>query len=374
MFKKFLVVLIFSSLVSFWLTNAFDNSECTTAYPELHTSISKLSECRVIEKRYQNVFWAISEQDKCEKVFLETKYSLFNYSCTVVNKESDYDDRKDYNSKKNYYNKNNYNNNYNNWVTWWNLRSYNNTLNNNSNTINSNTNNAISESTVKISNNSLNNTSSPELIQANKTVSNAEKSVSAAQSVTDSIKYDIDSLQKIVDWMKDWSNGKSTIESTIKLAKTQLEKSESELQSAKEWLKEAHKNKSKVMSELDDWRSANDSNSVDNSWGSPTRRVGNWTIKTALLLVDNKEVLKVNESDGLSLIQSIFRWIKDTLTWLLLFIAIGVFLFIWIRLGLARWNPEEFKKAMTQFVYAVIWIFIVSVAWAAVVLVAWINF
>jgi hypothetical protein len=39
----------------------------------------------------------------------------------------------------------------------------------------------------------------------------------------------------------------------------------------------------------------------------------------------------------------------------------------------ARGNPEEFKKALIHFVYAVVWIFIVSVAWAVVKLVAWLN-
>jgi hypothetical protein len=58
---------------------------------------------------------------------------------------------------------------------------------------------------------------------------------------------------------------------------------------------------------------------------------------------------------------------------LLMLIALGVFLFIGIRLSVARWNPEEFKKAMMQFVYAVVWIFIVFVAWAAVKLVAGLN-
>jgi hypothetical protein len=35
-------------------------------------------------------------------------------------------------------------------------------------------------------------------------------------------------------------------------------------------------------------------------------------------------------------------------------IALGVFLFIGIRLAVARGNPEEFKKALIHFVYAVV--------------------
>jgi hypothetical protein len=54
-------------------------------------------------------------------------------------------------------------------------------------------------------------------------------------------------------------------------------------------------------------------------------------------------------------------------------ISIGVFLFIGFRLVVARGNPEEFKKAWMQFLYAVIGIAIVSLAYAAVTLVQGLN-
>jgi hypothetical protein len=41
---------------------------------------------------------------------------------------------------------------------------------------------------------------------------------------------------------------------------------------------------------------------------------------------------------------------------------------------MARWNPEEFKKALMSFVYAVIGIFIVAVSRAVVKLVSSLNF
>jgi hypothetical protein len=40
---------------------------------------------------------------------------------------------------------------------------------------------------------------------------------------------------------------------------------------------------------------------------------------------------------------------------------------------MARGNPEEFKKALSSFVYAAIGIFVVAAAWAIVKLVAGIN-
>ena len=96
-------------------------------------------------------------------------------------------------------------------------------------------------------------------------------------------------------------------------------------------------------------------------------------IKKNLLWTSESKVLEIEEENWLNVLQSIVIWVKDSLSGLLVLIAVGVFLFIWIRLGVARWNPEEFKKWIMQLVYAVVWIFIVSIAWAAVTLVAWLN-
>ena len=106
------------------------------------------------------------------------------------------------------------------------------------------------------------------------------------------------------------------------------------------------------------------------------RELWNSEIKNALIWISDTEVIWEFSKDDNWLIQlsQIFVWIKDSLTWILLLIAVATFLFIWIRLASARWNPEEFKKAMTHFVYAIIWIFIISFGWAAVTLVAWLNF
>jgi hypothetical protein len=65
--------------------------------------------------------------------------------------------------------------------------------------------------------------------------------------------------------------------------------------------------------------------------------------------------------------------VKNSISDLLMVISLGVFLYIGIRLGIARGNPEEFKKALMHFVYAVVGIFFVFVAWALVKLVAGLN-
>lgn len=51
-------------------------------------------------------------------------------------------------------------------------------------------------------------------------------------------------------------------------------------------------------------------------------------------------------------------------------LAIWVFIFIGIRFASARWNPEEFKKAWMQLVYAILWIFFIFMAWWLVKIVA----
>lgn len=103
-----------------------------------------------------------------------------------------------------------------------------------------------------------------------------------------------------------------------------------------------------------------------------TREVWNGTIRDVLLWITDNDVLP-SDWDWLSMLDNIFIWIKDSLTWLIVLIAVWAFLFIWIRLAMARWNPEEFKKAINQLIYAIVWIFIVAFAWAAVTLVAWLN-
>lgn len=90
-------------------------------------------------------------------------------------------------------------------------------------------------------------------------------------------------------------------------------------------------------------------------------------------IAPNTKSAIVSDSSEKAPLDSIFTFAKDTIFWILWVIAIWAFLFIWIRLVIARWNPEEFKKATQQLIYAVVWLFVVAIAWAAVRLVAWLN-
>ena len=67
-------------------------------------------------------------------------------------------------------------------------------------------------------------------------------------------------------------------------------------------------------------------------------------------------------------------YVKESIFWLLALIAIWVFIFIWARLVMAKWNPEEFKKAIMQLIYAIVWLAIVAISWAAVKLISSLNF
>jgi len=67
-------------------------------------------------------------------------------------------------------------------------------------------------------------------------------------------------------------------------------------------------------------------------------------------------------------------YVKDTIFNLMALIAISVFLYLWYKLIVARWNEEDFKKALLSFVYAIVGIVMASLAYALVSFVSWIQF
>lgn len=73
-------------------------------------------------------------------------------------------------------------------------------------------------------------------------------------------------------------------------------------------------------------------------------------------------------------LDTVLLYARDFIFGILGVVAIGVFLFIGARLLVARGNPDEFKKGLNMFIYAIVWLFVVSAAYAAVRLVAWLNF
>lgn len=92
------------------------------------------------------------------------------------------------------------------------------------------------------------------------------------------------------------------------------------------------------------------------------------------IIPDSWNNVVVNQKSWDDLLFSVIEYVRESIFWLLALIAITVFIFIWARLVIARWNQEEFKKAIMHFVYAVVWIALVALSWAAVKLVSSLNF
>ena len=76
----------------------------------------------------------------------------------------------------------------------------------------------------------------------------------------------------------------------------------------------------------------------------------------------------------LSPISKSFQIVKDIIFWLLALFAIWSFLYFWFKLVVAQWNQEEFKKAMSWFVYTIIGIILASLAWWIIKLISSIQF
>lgn len=93
-----------------------------------------------------------------------------------------------------------------------------------------------------------------------------------------------------------------------------------------------------------------------------------WMLWTTEDWADN--ISDISRDDGLSMLSKIFRWAKDEIMAMVWILAVWVFIFIWIKIIMARWNPEEFKKSILHFVYAIIWVFFIFMAWWLVKLVS----
>jgi heme O synthase-like polyprenyltransferase len=70
----------------------------------------------------------------------------------------------------------------------------------------------------------------------------------------------------------------------------------------------------------------------------------------------------------------VFTEFKTLIFGLLALIAVAVFIYLWYKLVTAQWKPDEFKKAMMGFVYAVVWLAIIPLAWAMIKLISSLQF
>ncbi len=82
----------------------------------------------------------------------------------------------------------------------------------------------------------------------------------------------------------------------------------------------------------------------------------------------------LSEERGYLWLETIFGFIRDTIFSLILVTCLWVFLYTWTKLIIARWNQEEFKKALVWFIYTVVWITVTSLAWAIIKFASWMEF
>lgn len=95
-------------------------------------------------------------------------------------------------------------------------------------------------------------------------------------------------------------------------------------------------------------------------------------LRNAITPSGSSDVIR-STATGEWLLDAVLEFIRDSVFRLLLLIAVGMFLYIGWKLLIARWNPEELKKALTSFVYAWIGLFVVAAAYALVTFIAWID-
>ncbi len=75
-----------------------------------------------------------------------------------------------------------------------------------------------------------------------------------------------------------------------------------------------------------------------------------------------------------NVLTTLFGYVRDFIFDLVWIAAIGVFLYFGFKMISAQWNPEELKKVMIWFLYAVIWLAIIPLSWALVKLVSSLDF
>ena len=98
-----------------------------------------------------------------------------------------------------------------------------------------------------------------------------------------------------------------------------------------------------------------------------------WDIENSIIPNNTTNTI-LNQYEWKDFLFSILEYVKDSIFWLLALITITIFIFIWARLIMARWNPEEFKKALMHFIYAIVWLAVIAISWVAVKLVSSLNF
>lgn len=78
--------------------------------------------------------------------------------------------------------------------------------------------------------------------------------------------------------------------------------------------------------------------------------------------------------DWLNLLDNVILFFKDSIFNLLYLIVVSAFIYIWAKLVMARWKPDQFKKIWIHIIHIVVWIFVITWAWAIIKVVSWLSF
>lgn len=96
-----------------------------------------------------------------------------------------------------------------------------------------------------------------------------------------------------------------------------------------------------------------------------------WDLKYDMLPNSNTAGIA---SEWTGALTEVLVYAKDFLFSILAIVSIAVFIYFWFKLVTARWNEEEFKKALMWFLYAIIWLAIIPLAWWVVKIVSTLKF
>jgi len=103
------------------------------------------------------------------------------------------------------------------------------------------------------------------------------------------------------------------------------------------------------------------------AWNAGSDKIENWILDW---IWRNTVVSNTNWKQW---VEHLFSYGKDTIFWILSLIVIATFLFIGYKIVMARWKPEEFKKAFSMLIYAIVGLFFVSLSWVIVVFISGLN-
>lgn len=106
-------------------------------------------------------------------------------------------------------------------------------------------------------------------------------------------------------------------------------------------------------------------------------KVNNWKNSNSDNSIKNKLIWSIDNNLPLdkwnTKLESFFKFLKNQIYNIVFILSIFMIVWIWVRMAIARGNPDEFKKAWMHLIYIIVWIFIVFAAWWIVNLFANLN-